>query len=62
MRLANLIEKGNHNFYGMIRDAFKLTLIFLWSWLEEPKFKTEKHLKCFSRQSICLRDFSQSLK
>lgn len=62
MRLANLIEEENHKFYGTIEEVFKLILIFLWSWLKKPKFRTEKHLRCFSRQLICLRDFSESLK
>lgn len=62
MRLPNLIEERNHRFYGMIGEAFKLILMFLWSWLEKPKFRTVKHLQCFSRQLIYLRDFSLSLK
>lgn len=62
MRLPNLIEERNHKFYGMFGEGFKLILMFLWSWLEKQKSRTEKHLQCFSRQPVCLRDFSQSLK
>lgn len=61
MRLADLIEEGNHNFYGMIGDVFETGLIFLWSWLQKPKFRTQLfatgHPECFSRQAMCLRVF-----
>lgn len=45
---------------------FETGLIFLWSWLQKPKFRNELfttgHPKCFSRQAICLRVFTQSVK
>lgn len=46
--------------------CFETGLIFLWSWLQKPKFRTQLFAtgqpKCFSRQAICLRVFTQSVK
>lgn len=59
-------RRGKPQFLWNDWRCFKTGLIFLWSWLQKPKFRTQLfttgHPNCFSRQAIRLRVFTQSVK